>query len=395
MEHLSPLLSLESLSYSLKTKQTNMKKFLLQFSAIFILFSSQVFAEDVQEFPNVSGNVLFQAAVDRVMSTQQSGVSPNNAYVYVEPNISLNFNKNWSLKTDWRLQPNNILTTRDSTYPERYRTFFQADRGLKPQDEGLLVEELKLDFKNEDMNFFVGKFDPTFGTAYRKSKRIGVFTSQFAEDYNLREKIGGGISALLENSKVTFNTFFNDTTGMSRSALDSRSRASRSNGIAGNTGTLSSYSASMEGENLFAVENLFYNVGYRSLGVDRLDNRRREKGYVFGSEYVHEISLSTSIIPFIEIVKIDDFTGEKNRNATYTTIALMGKYSSWIGSVSHLSRNIRQSQRSSNMSDRQLQLSVGYKFNDNLTLDFTRANVKENGNGGTVFGAVLSYIYKF
>lgn len=372
-----------------------MKNFSLQFLTIFLFFSSALHAEKIAQFPNVSGNVLFQVQADRVMSSQKSGVSPNNAFVYVEPNLSLNFNKNWSIKTDWRLQPNNILTTRNSTYPERYRTFLQSNRGLNLGNEGLIVEELKLHFENEDMRFFVGKFDPTFGTAYKKTKRIGVFTSQFTEDYNLREKIGAGITALLESSDISVNSFFNDTTGLSRSALDDRGRASRNDPVAGNTGTLSSYSVSMNGEDFFGVENWFYNAGYRSLGVDKVDNRRREKGYVFGSEYLYKIGEETSLIPFVEIAKIDDFTGEKNRNAHYETFALIGKYSSWTGSISHLTRNIKQLQRSSNISDRQLQISAGYKFTNNLTLDVTRANIKESGNKAVLIGTTLSYLYQF
>jgi len=374
-----------------------MRNFLLQFFAIFLLTSSVLHAETSKQFPNVSGNVLMQMQVDRVLSTEEKGVSANNAFVYIEPNISLNFNKNWSVKTDWRLQPNNVLTTRDSTYPERYRTFLSSNRGLNNVDNtGLLVEELKLHFQNEDMKFFVGKFDPTFGTAYNKAKRIGVFTSQFTEDYNLREKLGGGITALLEDSKVTFNSFFNDTTGLSSSAFNNRGRASRKDGVAGNTGTLSSYSVALDGENLFGVKNWFYNAGYRSLGVDKVDpSRAREKGYVLGSEYLHKVGMNTSVIPFVEVVRIDNFTGAKNRNAEYTTLALIGKYSSWTASISHLRRNIKQTDSIPKVSDRQLQTSVGYKFTNNLTLDVSRANIREGGSKAVLLGATVSYLYQF
>ncbi len=376
-----------------------MRNFSLQFLVIFLLFSQALHAETLAEksrqFPNVSGDILFQAQADRIMSSQRSGTSPNNAFIYIEPNLALNFNKNWSIKTDWRLQPNDVLTTRNGEYPERYRTMLQSNRGFSLGDQGLIIEELKLNFENEDMKFFAGKFDPTFGTAHKKSKRIGVFTSQFTEDYNLREKIGAGISALLEDSAITVNSFFNDTTGLSRSALDDRGRASKNSGIAGDTGTMSSYSVSMDGEYLFGVKNLFYNLGYRSLGVDKIDNRQREKGYVLGSEYLYKTGTNSSLIPFAEIVKIDNFTGEKNRDATYTTLALIGKYSSWTASISRLSRDIKQYQRTSNISDHQLQVSAGYKFTNNITLDVTRADIKENGAKATVLGSTLSYIYKF
>lgn len=372
-----------------------MKKFTAKFFAFFLIFSSPVLAQEAKQYPNITGQALMQVMADRVLSTKKQGVSPNNVLVYVQPDFAMNFDKNWSVRTQWRMYQNNTLTTRDQINSERYRTFLSNDRGLKLDDTGVIVEELKIHFENEDMRAFAGKFDPGFGTAHDKSKRIGIFTSQFTEDYNLREKIGAGITALLENSKFTANTFFNDTTGLSRSAINDRGRAARNDGEAGNTGTFSSYSVAMEGERFLGVENLYYNLGYRSLGVDKMENRRREKGYVFGTEYLYEVGLQSALIPFVELVKIDDFTGEQNRNAVYTTFALMGKYSSWSASVSHLTRTIKQPIRGNKISDRQFQITVGYKFTDNLTLDITRADIKEDGHKGELVGALLSYLYKF
>lgn len=372
-----------------------MKKFLPKILAI-LLLTSPSYAKGVTPYPNITGDALVQFNVDRVISTKKTGVSANNAFVYVEPNISLNFNKNWSVKTSWRLHPNSVLTTRDSTYPERYRTVLQKDRGIHFDDNGLLVEELKLNFENRDMEFFIGKFDPRFGTAHDKRKRIGVFTSQFTEDYNLREKIGTGVSALLERSKISFSTFFNDTTGLGDSALDDRGRASRSDGISGNTGTLSSYVVKLEGENFFGIDNLIYNIGYRSLSVDDMDDRSREQGYVFGSEYLYKIGARSSIIPFIELVKINNFTGASGRGAFYKTAALIGKYRSWIGSVSYLTRDIDKYQTSiPEIKDRQIQLSVGYKFTNNIALDVTRSSLKEDGYSAAILGVALSYLYEF
>ena len=372
-----------------------MKKLFSPLLAIFLLFSASIRAEEVKQFPNITGSVLFQAEADRVLSSKKTSVSPNNAFFYVEPKINLNFNRNWAIKTDWRLQPNDVFTTRDQVNPERYRTFLSTDRGLGLHEPALLIEEIKVQFENEDMKFFAGKFDPGFGTANNKTKRIGVFTSQFTEDYNLREKIGAGISALLENSKVTVNTFFNDTTGLSESALNNRGRADRKNGQAGNTGTLSSYSILMSGQNFVGIDDWIYNIGYRSLGVDNIAGRKREKGYVFGTEYAYQIAENTTLIPFFEAVKINNFTGEEGRNAIYSTTALIAKYSSWTASVAILTRNIKQRQRTYNISDNQMQLSVGYKFTDNLTLDVTRSNLKEDGYKASLIGAQVSYLYKF
>lgn len=372
-----------------------MKKFLPKVAAVFLFSSASLHAETVSQYPNIAGNVLFQAQADRVLSTTKNAVSPNEVFTYVEPNFALNVNKNWAVKTDWRLQPNNVLTTRDTTNPERYRSFLSANRGVHVSDTALLVEELKVQFQNEDMRFTAGKFDPTFGVAHNKAKRIGVFTAQFTEDYNLREKIGVSMTALLEKSKVTVNSFFNDTTGLSGSALNKRKTANSKNGTAGSTNSLASYSVLIDGKDFFGVEDLTYNLGFRSLSVDRLEGRQREKGYVIGTEYLHKIG-DTSFIPFVELVRINSFTGEQGRNATYSTAALIAKYSSWTGSVSYLTRSIKSHIASQGIGkSNQVQLSVGYKFTNNLTLDFTRSNMKEDGYKGSMIGAVVSYLYQF
>ncbi len=330
------------------------------------------------------------------MSTRTQGVSPNNAYVYVEPNFSLNFNKNWSVKTQWQIYPNSTITTRNAAYPERTRTFLSDNRGFKPGDTGLIIEELKAQFEDEDMRFFIGKFDPSYGTAYKQSKRIGVFSTDITRDYELREKLGGGVAALLEGGQITFNTFFNDTTGLSDS-FNGRKRESKNDGLAGNTGTLSSYTLSMEGEKLFGYDNWFYNLGYRSLGVDQAAgmSRARENGYVIGSEYLFKLASGTSIIPFAEVSKISNFTGSRNRDATYSTFALIGKYSGWTASISQILRNIHESPVAPKIRDHQLQVSVGYKFTDNLALDISRANIKESNKSAVLFGMMLSYVYKY
>ncbi len=360
-----------------------------------MLFLSSAFAEERGQYPNLSGTTLFQFNADRVLSTQKTGVAPNNVFVYVESDFGLNFNQNWSVRTNWRIQPNSVLTTRDPVNPERYRTFLSSDRGIHVDDSGLLIEELKIQFQNEDMIFVAGKFDPKFGTAHNKAKRIGVFTAQVTEDYNLREKIGVSLSALLENSKVTVNSFFNDTTGLSGSAVNDRKTASSKNGTAGATNALASYSVSIDGKDLFEVEDLTYNLGFRSLSVTRLEGRQREKGYVAGLEYLYRMG-NTSIIPFAEIVKITSLTGEQGRDADYKTLALISKYSSWTGSVAYLERTVKSHEASEGIkkSD-QVQLSVGYKFTNNLTLDFSRSNMKEDGYRASVIGVVASYLYKF
>jgi len=375
-----------------------MKKKLLAFflTTVIVNINSNATAIAKEKYPKLDGRVLYQTQFDRVISTKKKGVSPNNAFIYIEPSFNLNFNQNWVVKTQWRIQPNDVLTTRDQSNPERYRTFLGSNRGMNFDQMGLIVEEIKVQYHNDDIKIFTGKFDPTFGNAHRKAKRIGVFSAQFAEDYNLREKIGFGGVALLESSQITFNSFFSDNTNLSQSAINNRGRATKRNGLAGSTGTLSSYSVSMEGEDLFDIKNLFYNFGYRSLGVNKDGNSKRETGYVIGGEYLHKIGKESSIIPFVEFVDIKNFSGIAGRNAQFSTIALIGNYRNWTASVSNQTRNIEKNYLNNHHTfDQQLQLSAGYKFTNNITVDLTRAQIREDAKKASLFGVNVSYVSKF
>lgn len=347
------------------------------------------------QYPNVSGQVLFELKADRLDSKHTAGTSPNNTYINIEPDLSFNVNKNWSVKTAWRLYPTNTVETRNTDYPERTRTFFSDQRGFKPQDTTMIVEELKLDFKNDDMQFFAGKFNPSFGKAHEKENRIGVFSTDITEDYQLREKIGAGIAAVLDSSKVTINTFFNDTTGLSGSINGRDNESSRST-LAGNTGSFSSFTVTAEGDRFFGINNWSYNVGYRSLGVDTAaTDRARETGYVFGTSYLYKTGYKTSLTPLVEVTRINNFTGAKDRDATYTTIALLGKYGNWNASVSNVTRTISHYQGVDKLNDRQLQISAGYKFSNGIVLDLSRATIKESQHSGVVYGGMFSYLYSF
>ena len=347
--------------------------------------------------PILSGSVLYEIQADQILSISHQKAKSSNGFLYIEPNFGLHFDENWAVKTQWRIQDNSSLITRDKDNPERYRNFLSDNRGYNLNQTGLLIEELKLYYENEDMKFSLGKFDPSFGTAHRKSKRIGVFASQLAEDYNLREKLGANVTALLEGSQISFSTFFSDSTDLSHSAVNDRGREPRNNGLSSNTGSFSSYSILMEGEDFLTVDNWFYNVGYRSLGVDK-ESRKRENGVVVGSEYLYKIGRETSLIPFFEMVRINNFSGEVGRSANYITVAAIGKYASWTASTSLILRNIKRPSTSALPGiayDRQLQFSIGYKFTDNLTLDISRAVIHENDHDAGIFVANLNYLYKF
>ena len=107
-----------------------------------------------------------------------------------------------------------------------------------------------------------------------------------------------------------------------------------------------------------------------------------------------------SIVPFVELVKINNFTGEKDKNTLYSTSAIMLRYSNWNMSGSFINRNIKSKIKNYSIGDYQAQISVGYKFKNGFAIDLTRADIKESSlnsvaRKASLIGANLSYLYKF
>ncbi|MFT6076926.1 MAG: hypothetical protein ACJA02_000370 [Myxococcota bacterium] len=359
--------------------------------AIFVAFISFGFNSFANQYPNISGKALFEVRADRVTSSDKNNIKPSNGNVLMDADVKLSINKKWSVITNVEFEP---VTQQSSSNPERYRQILATKRGNGIGTNGLVINELKGQYVNKDARFFFGKFNPAFGSAFEKEKRIGVFTTDFTQDYKLEGKLGAGFTALLTNTEITADVFFNDTTALSNSAIRHRGSEKRSDGLAGNTSSPTSYSVAVEGQDLFGVRDLFYNVGYRHLQVDEILGRDDETGFVGGLEYLLPLGPSTSLIPFIEVASINNFTGQEGRDILYSTIALMAKYSSWSASISSVTRDI-DIKNSKGITDRQLQYSLGYKFTNNLAVDLSHMSLKEDGNKATVIGAVVSYVYNF
>ena len=130
------------------------------------------------------------------------------------------------------------------------------------------------------------------------------------------------------------------------------------------------------------------------MAVKNTEDRDDETGFVGGLEYILPTNSKVLFIPFVEIASIKNFSGNKDRDALYKTIALAIKYSGWTSSVSNVVRDIKQ-KNIPNPKDSQMQYSVGYEFNNNIALDVTKAKIKEGGEDADLIGVNASYSINF
>jgi hypothetical protein len=364
-----------------------------QFYLIFIiLYSISLQSYSKNTYPNLSGEILMESRFGFVNSQSNSATYDDSMAINIEPKFSLNLNKGWSVKSQWKLSP---VKDRESTNYEIGNVFPSSNSPSGIGDTGLVIEELKGHFKNNDLSFYFGKYNPTFGKAWEKKNRIGVFVTDFTEDYELTEKLGTGMSALMgDDNEISLNLFFNDTTGLSNSAINKRGKNKSSNNIAGNNTNLSSYSITFAGVNLFGVEDLEYNFGYRDLDVDNQLGYDNEKGFVGGLKYSIPISSKTFFVPMVELVKINNFNGIDGQDVLYLTTAIKFTHRNWHAGLSNVTRDVERS-GNSDFTDSQTQYFVGYKFNNDIAIDIAHMNIEENKNKAKIVGLSLSYLYGF
>ena len=345
------------------------------------------------QYPNIEGEILFESRSDHILSKSANNIDENSSYFNIESYLQFNINQNWSIISNFFYDP---FIEREANSPERTRSILTDDRKINFLENGLILEEIKISFENDDLRFSAGKFNPEFGSMWQKKKKTGIFTTAFAEEYELREKIGLNLDILFEDHQISLASFFSDNTDLSDSALFvHRGSLPRSNGQSGNTSTLSSYAISAKGQDLFNIENLYYNIGYHHQDTDNINGFDAETGYVIGLEYLYEMPSTLKLILVTELAVIDNFTGLEGVDATYFTLGVVAKYQNWNFAITNIDKRINNTPAFGDVRDYLFEILAGYQFENGIKIDVSRADFKQDKQKGEAVGLMLSYIYQF
>ena len=155
------------------------------------------------------------------------------------------------------------------------------------EDLGLYAEELYGQVNvGHGISVLGGKFDPAFGTAWDLTP--GIYGTDFAEDYQLTERIGFAVAMEREAGSLGSVTlagslYYLDTSELSRSAFTDRGRTSISDGGVSNTETLDSYTITLDAKEAPALAGANLHLGYRLQKKGKtIDDLADEHGYVAG-----------------------------------------------------------------------------------------------------------------
>lgn len=267
------------------------------------------------------------------------------------------------------------------------------------KDEGIFAEEIKLTFGYGPWAAFAGKFNPAFGSVWDYGR--GIWSEDFAEDYEITEKIGFGVRYTHETPDfgthaVIASTLFADTTFLSQSVVTKRGRTDKSDGGASNPEDFSSFVVSLEGEKAAGVEDLYYKLGYRYLGEGDADRRAGgadETGWVATLGHVFRPTDRIALDVLGEYADIRDFEGVSGEDRHYASASVIATLDeSWSLTVGYTVRTIDGADEHD---DYLLQVSDGYDFRNGLTLEAGWKQTEESGEGDNILGALARYSFGF
>lgn len=370
-------------------------------SAVFGASRSGVNELESYYFPYVSGNVLteynFSSLVHNNAGNKDEGDKKSMGYLEIESNLNFHIMNRISIRNKLNFRPVQ-KRYKDDENSDYYGEEGYLRRKYYFNKYDAIFEELVFQYQDDQFLLGFGKYNPTFGTAYDKSKYHGVFDTRVAEDYELDEKIGFYVGMILPMFNLRFNSFFSDDTFMSRGLLGNRDRYDI-DGVAGNTGQLNNFSITAD----FAVEDLKFNVGFKRLSV-KGDKSSSERGYAVGVEkLIEETESRFGFIPFAEFSYTNNYRGTYGRDKGYLTIRLPLFYGGW-SLVGTYSGSIDKEDGFKDYKNYLAQFTIGYKFDNGIMIDasksFERETYKDSATTKNSYkldswGLRLSYMLDF
>ncbi len=265
------------------------------------------------------------------------------------------------------------------------------------EDEGIFVEDLYVDYTFGRYGLRGGKFAAAFGVGWDSTP--GVYGTDFAEaGYEFTERIGvaGRVGFEVESAgayTVTAHAFFLDTTFLSESLGRGRGTTERADGGVSTTEDLSSYTLTLDGENVAGIEGLGARLSYirQAKGEGDEDD---EKG--FSAALWHEMKLGKDLTlsPVVEYVHFEDAEGVEGQDRDFLTAAGQLGWRSWNLTLAYTGRDTDASGTPA-VDDYQFQVSVGYSFELGIDVDVGWQIVEESDVETQRLGVLVAYTASF
>lgn len=338
-------------------------------------------ADSKAPFPQLSGDMVVELQNEHGVESSSDTNHRNNLFLRTEVAPELRFNNRFYIDGVAELEPVN------DPDPGKDAWFEQT---------GIFIEEIKLNYELGQWSVKAGKYNPDFGIAWDFGR--GIFGEDFAEDYEITEKIGFGGAYNIETSghgshEITASTFFTDTTFLAESIGTGRGTVSKSDGGASNTENFSSFAISLNGVDIGGIKNLYYKVGYRHLGEDDIGGET-ETGWALTLGHRYDLIPNLNGDILVEYADISNFEGGANDNSYFTASLVTTMYENWNITAAYTARDI-QVPGDRDLNDYLFQLTGGYDFQNGLTLEGGWKTTRESEEEDNILGLLARYTFSF
>jgi hypothetical protein len=339
-------------------------------------YTTEIVEELVEDGPAlIEGEIEVEVQNDYTFDADDPDAELNDLFAVIEGAFTLNLTDFFSISTALVVEP-----VRDPG-PGEDRVF---------EDHGLYAETLSVAVTIDRLTAFAGKINPSFGIAWDAAP--GIYGADFAEDYELTERIGGGVEIDLGfgagEHVLTANAFFADTTFLSRSVFTDRGRTRLSDGGPNNTESLESFSLTLDGSDLPSLPGVAYHIGLRrqARGVG---NPSSETGIVAGIVKEFELADDQVIEMIAEAAYFGNFDADAN-DRFYATLGGAYIRGPWNAAISYTLRDISGGGAGTNFADHLLQVSAGREVAYGVTLDVGYKYAREGDVDSHTVGFLLA-----
>ncbi len=329
------------------------------------------------QFPNVSGSFVLELQSDTTFDSDDPGAEITDTFATVETSLDFNLSEIFTVHTDLVLEP--VLD------PDPFEDRFF-------EDHGGYVETLHLIVNLGQFALFGGKINPAFGTAWDVTP--GIYGVDFAEDYELTERIGVGGSYTFDGGDAGQHVlqaavFFADTSALSNSAFTRRGELSLADGGASNTEDFSSVAIALDGGEIASLPGFSYHVSFRhqEAGVGDVSD---ETGVAFGAKQEVETADGLKFELNGEVAIFDNLDGGEN-DALYATAGLGVVKDEWFGATSFTLRDLSGGPAGTNFDDKLFQVTVGRELFENTALAVGYKFAEEEDVESHTIGVLFAY----
>ncbi len=295
---------------------------------------------------HIEGFVQFNA------DSPDPSVAPpfNTLYGEIDARANINFGQYFSINTLWRLERG--VETTDSTVFD---------------DEVLYVQRLFGVVHLKPLHVYAGKIHPRFGIGWYATP--GLYGTNFDTDYELFDKLGGGVRLdipWLGRHRFTAEVFQTDTSFLAKSLIPGTRRVGLLNledGGAGNTGTFESYALALSGQEIPALNGFSYQIGMAKQKASPIDIRD-EYSWSIGGLWQFPLWGNVSLEPMAEYVSVSG-QGGGDVNVDYLTLgATLRIGAAWSIGVHTTQRYVRDFTNDLYRTDSLAGVAIAYELSD-------------------------------